>query len=138
MQSSVSTAIGKKRMWAGRILSALPVLMLVFSAVLKFMKPASVVEGFARYGYPEDLIRILGILELLSSVIYVIPRTSVLGAILMTGYLGGAIATNVRVGDPSFFIPVLLGVLVWGGLYLRDGRLSALIPVDLGASRSTL
>lgn len=112
-------------MWAGRILSALPVLFLLFSAVMKFMKPAGVVQGFAQYGYPENLILTCGVLELLCSVVYVIPRTSILGAILLTGYLGGATATNVRVGDPSFFIPVLLGVLVWGGLFLRDDRLRA-------------
>jgi hypothetical protein len=109
-------------------MSALPVLMLTMSAVMKLLKPPPVVEGFAHLGYPESLALALGIVELSCAVLYVIPRTSVLGAILLTGYLGGATATHVRIGEP-FFIPVVLGVLVWGGLYLRDPRLRALIPL---------
>jgi hypothetical protein len=102
--------------------------MLLFSAAMKFVKPASVVEGFAHLGYPERLALGLGILELACTVIYVIPRTAVLGAILLTGYLGGAIATHLRIGEP-FFMPIILGVLVWGGLFLRDPRVRALIPL---------
>src|SRR5712692_6665409 len=129
MQSATQTAaVSKKRLWAGRILSALPVLMLLFSGVMKLIKPAPVVQGFAHFGYPESLALCIGILELACTVVYVIPRTSVLGAILLTGYLGGATATHVRIGDP-FFVPVGLGVLVWGGLFLRDDRLRALIPL---------
>jgi hypothetical protein len=112
----------------GYILSALPVLLLLFSAVLKLMKPAPVVQGFAQFGFPESLIFKLGILELACTVVYLIPRTSILGAILITGYLGGATATNVRVGEP-FLGPVIAGVLVWAGLYLRDPRVRALIPL---------
>jgi len=130
MQSATQTApVSKKMLWAGRIISALPVLLLLFSGVMKLMKPAPLVQGFAQFGYPESLILKIGILEIFCTVVYMIPRTSVLGAILMTGYLGGATATNVRVGDPSSFIPVLVGVLVWAGLYLRDDRLRALIPL---------
>lgn len=121
--------VSKGVLWAGYILSALPALLLIFSAVMKLMKPAPIVEGFAKYGYPETLIITLGIVELACAIIYLIPRTSVLGAILLTGYLGGATATNVRIGDPSFFMPVIVGVLVWGGLFLRDPRLHALIPL---------
>lgn len=129
MQSAIQTApVSKRMLWAGRIISALPVLLLLFSGVMKLMKPAPVVQGFAHFGYPESLALSIGILELACTVVYVIPRTSVLGAILMTGYLGGATATNVRVGD-SFFVPVGLGVLVWGGLFLRDDGLRALIPL---------
>jgi uncharacterized membrane protein YphA (DoxX/SURF4 family) len=113
----------------GRIVSALPILMLLFSGAMKLMKPPAVLQGFAHYGYPESLIVVIGILELTCTIIYLIPRTSVLGAILMTAYLGGATATNVRVGDPSFFITVTLGVLVWCGLYLRDEWVRALIPL---------
>ena len=83
----------------------------------------------AHYGYPERLILCIGVLEVGCTIIYLIPRTAILGAILMTAYLGGATATNVRVGDPSFIGPVLAGIFVWAGLYLRDGRLSGLIPV---------
>lgn len=120
--------VSKKSLWAGRIVSALPVLMLLASAIGKLVKPAAVVEGFTHLGYPESLARPLGILELACTVLYVIPQTSVLGAILLTGYLGGAITTHLRVGEP-FFIPVLLGVLVWLGLYLRDPRLRNFIPL---------
>jgi DoxX-like family len=118
----------KKMLWVGRIISAVPVLLMLFSAVLKLVKAAPVVQGFPRYGYPESLIVIIGVLELLSCIVYLIPGTAVLGAILMTGYLGGATATNVRVGDPSYIMTVLLGVFVWGGLFLRDHRVRALIP----------
>jgi len=129
MQSGTQTApVSKKRLWAGRIISALPILMLLFSGVMKLIKPAFLVQEFVRLGYPESLALGIGILELSCTVVYVIPRTSIFGAILLTAYLGGATATHVRIGDP-FFGPVVLGVLVWVGLYLRDGRLRALIPL---------
>jgi hypothetical protein len=118
----------KKTIWTGRVISAIPVLLMVFSAVMKLIKAAPVVQGMPRFGYPESLIVIIGVLELLSCIIYLIPSTAVLGAILMTGYLGGATATNVRVGDPSYIMTVLLGVFVWGGLFFRDARVRALIP----------
>jgi len=120
--------VSKKTLWAGYIMSAPPVLMLLMSAVMKLIKPPPVVEGFAHLGLPESLALGLGILEIACAVIYVIPRTAVLGAILLTGYLGGATVTHLRVGDP-FFAPVIVGVLVWGGLFLRDDRLRALIPL---------
>lgn len=113
-------------------MSTLPVLMLLFSAAMKFAKPPGVAEGFAHLGWTESLAFGLGILEFACTAVYVIPRTSILGAILLTGYLGGATATNVRVGDP-FYIPVVLGVLVWGGLFLREPRLHALIPLKSSA-----
>jgi DoxX-like family len=130
MQSDTQTAsVSKKRLWAGRIISALPVLLMVFGGVFGVLKPAVAMPGFVHYGYPERVFLPICILELACAVVYAIPRTSVLGAILLTGYLGGATATHVRVGDPQFFMPVVLGVLVWGGLYLRDDRLRALIPL---------
>jgi DoxX-like protein len=119
----------KKMIWAGRVASAIPVLLMLFSAILKFLRPIQVVQGFTRAGYPESQILLLGVLESLSCVVYCIPRTAVLGAILMTGYLGGATATNVRIGDLSYIITVLLGVLVWLGLFLREERVRALIPL---------
>ncbi len=121
-------AVSKRMLWAGRIMSALPVLMLLMSAVMKFVKPAPVVEGFEHLGYDTGIATGLGIVELSCTALYVFPRTSYLGAILLTGYLGGATATHVRVGEP-FVIPIILGVLVWGGLFLRDPRLRALIPL---------
>ena len=130
MQSDTQTApLSKKGLWAGRILSALPALMLLLSGVMKLAKPASVVEGFAHFGYPEHVILGIGIIEIVCTVLYLVPRTSILGAILLTGYLGGATATNVRIGDPLFIMPAILGVVVWGGLYLREDRLRALIPL---------
>ena len=117
-------------LWAGRILSGLPALFLLVDSVGKFVKPAPVVEGTVRLGYPESVIFPLGIVLLACTVVYLVPRTSILGAILLTGYLGGAVATHLRVGDGLFpmFFPVILGVLVWGGLFLRDTRLRALLP----------
>ena len=120
--------VSKKMLWAGYILSALPVLMLFFSGVMKLAKPAPVIEGFIRLGYPEGLALGIGIVELVCAVLYVIPRTSVLGAILLTGYLGGATATHLRIGEP-FFAPIVLGVMVWGGLFFCDARLRALLPL---------
>jgi uncharacterized membrane protein YphA (DoxX/SURF4 family) len=129
MQSeSATNAVSKKALWAGRIISALPVLMLLLSGVMKLLKPAPVVQEFGRLGYPEKLTIVLGIFELSCTVIYVIPQTAVLGAILLTAYLGGATATHVRIGDP-FFIPIVLGILIWLGLYLRDPRLRPLMPL---------
>ena len=129
MQSDTHTVfVSKKMLWAGCIISVLPVLMLLFSGVMKLMKPPSVVEGFVRLGYPEGLALGIGVVELACAALYVIPRTSVLGAILLTGYLGGATATHVRIGEP-FFAPIVLGVLVWGGLFLRDARLRALLSL---------
>lgn len=123
-------ANSKKMIWVGRVISAIPVLLMVFSAVLKFLRPPQVVQGMGRFGYPESLLFLLGVLEFLSCVVYLIPRTAVLGAVLlMTGYLGGATASNLRIGDPSYILTVILGVFVWGGLFLRDSRVRALIPL---------
>jgi hypothetical protein len=124
-------AVSKKGLWAGRILSGLLVVLLIPDGIIKFMKPAPVVDTFARLGWPLSSSVTLGILLLLSTVLYAIPRTSVLGAILLTGYLGGAVATHLRVGDPLFshiLFPTYLGILLWLGLYLREERLRALIP----------
>ena len=118
----------KKMQWTGYIVTALPVLLLLFSGVMKLIKPASVMEGFVHLGYPESLVVGIGIVELTSVMLYVIPQTAVLGAILLTAYLGGATATHLRIGEPVF-MPILLGVLVWGGLYIREVRLRMLVPL---------
>jgi hypothetical protein len=120
--------VSRKMVWAGRIVGALPVLMLLFSGVMKLVKPPAVSEGFVHLGYPDSLALGLGIVELACTVLYIIPRTAVLGAILLTGYLGGAVATHLRIGEP-FIGPFIFGVLLWAGLYLRDRRLRALIPL---------
>ena len=122
----------QKRPWAGYILSGLPVLFLLIDAVGKFVKPAAVVEGTQQLGYNESVILPLGIILLASTIIYLIPRTSTLGAILLTGYLGGAVATHVRVGSPHFshiLFPVYLGIMLWLGLYLREKRLQVVVPL---------
>lgn len=123
--------VSKKALWTGRILSALAALFLLVDGVAKLFKPAPVVEGTVQLGYPESVIVGLGIVLTACTILYLIPRTSVLGAILLTGYLGGAVATHVRVGGPLFNVifPVVFGALVWGGLFLRDTRLRALIPL---------
>lgn len=122
-------AVSKAAFWTGWVLSALPVLLVLFGSVVKLMKTPSVVEGFVRAGVPERLIVPVGVIELVCVVVYMIPQTSVLGAILMTGLLGGATVTNLRIGDPTYPMPVVLGMMVWGGLYLRDLRLRELIPI---------
>lgn len=121
----------KPVLWVGRVLSALPVLMLTFSAVMKFSRSPQVLEGFVgKFGYPEGTLLPIGVVELCCALLYAVPRTSVLGAILVTGYMGGATATHVRVSDP-WFMAVLLGVVAWAGLYLREPRLRALLPLRL-------
>jgi hypothetical protein len=124
--------MSNKRLWAGRVITALPVLFLLFDIVIKLMQIAPVRESFARLGYPESVAVGIGTLELVCLAVYLIPRTSVLGAILLTGYLGGAVATHVRVGDPlvsHILFPTYVGALIWGGLYLREDRLRALVPL---------
>jgi hypothetical protein len=125
----ISSPVSKTTLWIGRVMSALPVLLVLFGSVVKLMKTASVVEGFVRAGVPERLIIPVGIIELVCVIVYVIPQTAVLGAILMTGLLGGATITNLRIGDPTYPMPVVLGMLAWGGLFLRDTRLRELIPI---------
>lgn len=110
---------------AGVILSGIAVLFLLFDSLGKLLKVAPVIEGTAQLGYPESVIRPIGIILLLCVVIYLIPRTAIFGAVLLTGFLGGAIATQVRVGNPLLthvLFPIYLAVLLWGGLFLRDGR----------------
>lgn len=128
--------VSKKALWTGRIMSALPVLFLLMDGVMKLFKPAIVVETTVKLGYLETVILPLGIVLLTCTVLYVIPRTSVLGAILLTGYLGGAVATHVRAGEGWFPVsfPIIVGVLLWGGLWLRDTRMRALIPLREGES----
>jgi hypothetical protein len=102
--------------------------MMVAGAAYAFSKPDEALKEFSKHGYPEHAFRPILIAEMVCVLLYVIPQTAVLGAILLTGYLGGATATHVRVGEP-FFIPIVVGVVVWLGLYLRDARLRALVPL---------
>lgn len=129
MTTETPGPVSKKVLWTSYILSAVPVLMLLMSAVMKFAKPPPVAQGFIHLGYAEGSVNFLGALEIACTAVYLIPRTAVLGAILVTGYLGGATASTYRVGDPTWFMPIVLGVLAWGGLFLRDPRIRALIPL---------
>lgn len=128
---STNREISGKALWIGRVLSWLFGLLLLLDGVLKLFKPAPVIEGTVQLGYAESVIVPLGLVLVACTVLYLIPRTAVLGAILLTGYLGGAVATHVRTGDSLFSIvlPVIIGVLLWGGLYLRNARLRSLIPL---------
>jgi hypothetical protein len=124
-------SISKKSIWTGRILSGLVTAFLLFDAVIHLLKPAPVVEAFAKLHLPLSLAVDLGIVELLCLALYVIPRTSILGAVLLTGYLGGAVAIQMTTSDSLFgeiLFPVYVGVIVWGGIYLRNERLRTLIP----------
>jgi hypothetical protein len=131
LTATQTVPVSKGRLWAGRIITGLPALFLLLDGVGKLVKPVPVVEATVKLGYPESVIIPLGIVLIICTAIYLFPRTSVLGAILLTGYLGGAVATHVRVGEGWFpvFFPIIMGLLLWGGLYLRDDRLRALIPL---------
>lgn len=134
VQSDIQAgSTSSKSIWTGRILSGLAVAFLLFDAIIHVMKPAPVVAGFATLGFPLSVAVPLGIIELVCVVLYVIPRTSVFGAILLTGYLGGAIASQVRIGSPMFsttLFPIYVALFLWGGLYFRDDRVRALIPAS--------
>ena len=119
------------RVWTGYILSGLSSLFFLFDAILKLFKPAAVIKGTVALGYSEAVIIPLGLVLTIITLMYIIPRTAVLGAVMLTGYLGGAVATHVRVGNGAFEIafPIVFGALVWGGLYLRDSRVAGLLPI---------
>jgi hypothetical protein len=120
------------RRWTGRIIAGLISAFMLLDAIMKFIKPKPVAEAFVRTEWPIDLSVTLGALLLISTLLYLVPRNSVLGAILLTGYLGGAVATNLRLHNPLFsntLFPVYFGILVWAALWLRDPRISSLIPL---------
>lgn len=125
-----STSAPRWMHWAGWLLSVPPVLTMSIGAAFRLSRNPEAVSGFmSKYGFPESAIAGIGVLEVATVALYLVPQTSVLGAIVMAGYLGGAVATNVRIGDPlGAAIPAVLGILAWGGLYLRDRRIRALIP----------
>ena len=133
MQSDQTTVASKKRLWAGRIMSGIAVLFLIFDGVTKLMVIQPVVDGMRKLGYPVPLAPVIGAIVLICVVLYVIPRTAPLGAILLTGFLGGAVASQLRIQMPLLgytFFPIYVAVLAWGGLYLRDGRVRALFARD--------
>jgi hypothetical protein len=128
-----TVSISKGARWTGRILSGLVIAFLIMDGVMKLMRPAPVVEGMMRLGYPLSTSTGIGVILLVCVLLYTIPRTAILGAVLLTGYLGGAVATHVRVGDPWFshvLFPIYFGAVLWTGLFLRDQRLRRLFPTD--------
>jgi hypothetical protein len=129
MQSN-QTVVSKKGLWAGRIMSGIVVLFLIFDGVTKLMTIQPVVDGMRKLGYPVPLAPVIGTIVLICVVLYVIPRTAPFGAILLTGFLGGAVASQLRIGMPLLgytLFPIYLAVLAWGGIYLRDDRVRALL-----------
>lgn len=127
-------AVSKGILWTGRILSALPVLFILFASGIKLVKTPAAIAGLVKAGYSASLLVPIGIIELGCVVLYVVPATSVLGAILLTALMGGATATLVRVGDPSIPFPIVVGILAWAGLFFREPRLRALIPLRRSAA----
>jgi hypothetical protein len=129
--ADVAAPVSRAALWTGRTISALPIVFLLLDGAMKLVKPEPVVTGTVALGYSPSVIVPLGITLLACTLLYALPRTGVLGAILLTGYLGGAVATHVRVGNPVFshvLFPTYLGAMIWAGLYLRDRRLRALVP----------
>jgi hypothetical protein len=132
MQTNTQTVSpSKKKLWAGRIISGLAVAFLLFDGGAKLMRVAPVLEACARLGVSQNLVVGIGAILLACVVVYAIPRTAVLGAILLTGYLGGAVFTQLRAGGPLFdtLFPIIFGMLIWAGIFLRDNRLSTLVPL---------
>jgi hypothetical protein len=128
--NSQASSASTKMVWAGRILSGLLVLFMLFNSAVGLLKPAFAKAGFTHLGYPESVAPGVAIAMLACTLIYAIPQTSILGAILLTGYLGGATASHLRVGEP-FYFPVIIGALFWLGIYLREERLRALVPLRM-------
>jgi hypothetical protein len=135
MPTAIETAApSKARRWTGRVISTLVVLFLIMDIVFKFIRPIppQVMQSISQLGFQPNILPITGILLLVCTALYVLPRTSVLGAVLLTGYLGGAVSVHLRVGNPLFgyiLFPVYLGILLWAGLCLREPRLLALLPL---------
>jgi hypothetical protein len=130
MQSAAHIGgVSRGRFWTGWIVSGLPGLFLLLDGIMKLVQPAIVVETTVKLGYPENTILPLGVVLLICTILYLIPRTAFWGAILLTGWLGGAVATHVRVADGLFPVvfAILIGVVIWVGLYLRDERLRELV-----------
>ena len=123
----------KPKRWTSYVLSGLVILFMLFDSIMKFVKPPEVVEGTTALGFAEHHLPIIGTLGLVSTLLYIFPRTSVLGAVLLTGYFGGAMATHIRLDNPLFshvLFTVYLGILMWGGLWLRNRKLRELFPIS--------
>lgn len=127
----MSSHTSSVKLWTARVLGGLAIVFMLFDSVVKIIRESHAVESTVQLGYPENAVFVIGIIEILCLLLYIIPRTSIFGAILLTGYLGGAVATQFRLGNPLFshtLFPVYLAILLWGSLYLRDERVKHLIP----------
>jgi hypothetical protein len=133
MKTQIETdRVSKKKLWVSRIMIAVPVLFMLIDGITKLMMIPPVMEASKRLGFQPNIIPVIGIILLVCTIFYLIPRTSILGAVLLTGYLGGAVVTNLRIESPLFsntLFPVYFGILIWGGLYLKDSRLSNIFPL---------
>jgi hypothetical protein len=135
METTLSTpftfaAPSNKRLWTGRVISGFAIAFLIFDTVIKLLRLGPAMEGTTQLGYPASAVMVIGIIEAVCLAAYAFPRTAVLGAVLLTGYLGGAVATHLRIGSPlpsHTLFPLYVAALIWGGLYLRDTRLGALL-----------
>lgn len=128
-----ATSISKSRLWTARVMSWLVILFMLFDAIMKFIQPEMVVETTLGLGYEQHHIATLGVLALICTILYAIPRTSILGAVLLTGYYGGVVATHLRIDNPLFthmLFPVYLAILAWGGIWLVNAKLRELIPLE--------
>lgn len=134
MPTTSSNQTSKLQRWTSYVLSALPVLFMTMSSAMKLVHPPMIVEGFAKNGMTVTDVTVLGVIELLCVVVYLIPRTAVLGAVLVTGYLGGAIMVHVRAHETALVTPLILGMCAWGGLFMRDPRIRELLPLRRKAS----
>ena len=133
MPSGTQGVVSKKAVWASRVLSGLAVLFLIFDASVKILRSPFAIEATMQLGYPESVVVMLGLIQIACLIVYLIPNTSVLGTILWTGYLGGAVATHVRVASPLFthtLVPIYVATLLWLGLWLRDTRVRAVLPTS--------
>jgi hypothetical protein len=139
MNTTNDSSVSQKRIWTSRILGGMAIAFLTFDAVIKLARLAPAVEGTVQLGYPSGVILGIGLIEILCVLAYAIPRTAIVGAVLLTGYLGGAIATHVRVGSPlatHVLFPTYVAALIWGALLLR-GRLRGLLAAPTARSAAT-
>jgi uncharacterized membrane protein (UPF0182 family) len=127
---NVTTSNSKALIWVGRIVSTLVVLFCAFDGLMKVIKEPHVIAASAELGFSTNQLVLIGVIMLVCTVLYAIPRTAILGAVLLTGYLGGAVVSNIRVGHPVFecIFPVIIGTLAWGGIFVREPRVRELIP----------
>lgn len=129
----MDNSISRSRLWTARVMGWLVILFMLMDSIFKFIQPEEVVQGTLELGYAEHHIAIIGVLGLLSVLLYAFPRTSLLGAVLLTGYWGGAVATHIWIDDPLFthtLVPIYMAVLAWGALWFRDNRVRKLIPIQ--------